>query len=78
MKDLYHSFVFDIFGLYTPRKGEGGEKKLSGKLIDMILNFRLEAQKNKDFQTSDNIRKNLNELGVEIMDKKDGFEWKIK
>jgi cysteinyl-tRNA synthetase len=78
LKDLYQSFVFDIFGLDTSRKAEGGEKKLSGKLIDMILDFRLEAQKNKDFQTSDIIRKTLNELGIEIMDKKDGFEWKIR
>ena len=76
LKDLYQNFVFGIFGLYTP-KAEG-EKELSAKLIDMILNFRLDAKKNKDFQTSDNIRKTLNELGIEIMDKKDGFEWKIR
>jgi cysteinyl-tRNA synthetase len=50
--------------------GSISEKKLSGKLIDMILDFRLEAQKNKDFQTSDIIRKTLNELGIE--------EWKIR
>ncbi|MCK4630317.1 MAG: cysteine--tRNA ligase [Bacteroidales bacterium] len=77
LKDLYQSFVFDIFGLDTSRKVKSKEE-LSSKLIDMILNFRLEAQKNKDFQTSDNIRKTLNELGVEIKDKKDGFEWKIR
>ncbi len=77
LKDLYQSFVFDIFGLDTSRKVESKEE-LSSKLIDMILNFRLEAQKNKDFQTSDIIRKTLNKLGVEIKDKKDGFEWKIR
>ena len=77
LKDLYRSFVFGIFGLDTPRNAKG-EEELSGKLIDMILNFRLEAQKNKDFQTSDNIRKTLNKLGIEIKDKKDGFEWKIR
>lgn len=77
LKYLYQSFVFDIFGLDISRKAKG-EKEFSGKLIDMILNFRLEAQKNKDFQTSDNIRKTLNKLGIEIKDKKDGFEWKIR
>ncbi len=77
LKDLYHNFVFDIFGMMNPQE-KAAEKGLTKKLIDMILNFRLEAQKNKDFQTSDNIRKTLNELGVEIMDKKDGFEWKIR
>ncbi|MBE9511219.1 MAG: cysteine--tRNA ligase [Bacteroidetes bacterium] len=77
LKDLYQNFVFGIFGLINPRE-EAGEKELTKELIDMILNFRLEAQKNKDFQTSDNIRKTLNELGIEIKDKKDGFEWKIR
>lgn len=77
LKDLYQSFVFGIFGMMNPQE-KAAEKGLTKKLIDMILNFRLEAQKNKDFQTSDNIRKTLNELGVEIMDKKDGFEWKIR
>jgi len=77
LKELYQDFVFGIFGLYTPHKAKG-EKELSAKLIDMILNFRLDAKKNKDFKTSDNIRKTLNKFGVEIMDKKDGFEWKIK
>ncbi len=77
LKDLYHNFVFDIFGMMNPQE-KAAEKGLTKKLIDMILNFRLEAQKNKDFQTSDNIRKTLNELGIEIMDKKDGFEWKIR
>ena len=76
LKELYQDFVFGIFGLYTPKVES--KKDLSAKLIDMILNFRLDAKKNKDFQTSDNIRKTLNKFGIEIMDKKDGFEWKIK
>jgi len=76
LKELYQVFVFGIFGLYTPKVES--KKDLSARLIDMILNFRLDAKKNKDFQTSDNIRKTLNKFGIEIMDKKDGFEWKIK
>jgi len=47
-------------------------------LINSILQIRSEAKANKDFQTSDKIRNELNRLGIEIMDKKDGFEWKIK
>ncbi len=51
---------------------------LSSELIETILNLRLEAKRKKDFETSDQIRDFLIELGVEIKDKKDGFEWEIK
>jgi cysteinyl-tRNA synthetase len=44
----------------------------------MILNIRLEARKNKDFETADKIRDRLQELGIEIMDKPDGYDWEIK
>ncbi|MBP1663638.1 MAG: cysteinyl-tRNA synthetase, partial [Bacteroidetes bacterium] len=47
------------------------------KAIDLLLNIRLEAKKNKDWATSDKIRNELTALGFEIKDTKDGFEWKI-
>jgi len=39
--------------------------------------MRLDAKKNKDWATSDKIRNELTELGFEIKDTKDGFEWKL-
>jgi cysteinyl-tRNA synthetase len=47
------------------------------KAIDLLLNMRLEAKRNKDWATSDKIRNELTALGFEIKDTKDGFEWKI-
>ena len=77
LKSLYNAFVFDVLGF---NKDEVGDKKsdLSSELIDTILNLRLEAKKKKDFETSDRIRNALTELGVEIKDKKDGFDWELK
>ncbi len=77
LKSLYHNFVFDVLGF---KKDDVTDKKsdLSSELIDTILNLRLEAKKNKDFEMSDRIRNALTELGVEIKDKKDGFEWEMK
>ena len=77
LKSLYHAFVFDVLGF---KKDEGVDIKsdLSSELIDTILNLRLEAKKKKDFKTSDQIRDALTELGVEIKDKKDGFDWELK
>ena len=45
--------------------------------VDMLLNMRLEAKRNKDWTTSDKIRNALTELGFTIKDTKDGFEWSL-
>jgi len=69
--------VFDILGLMDDNN-TGSEKELSNNLINMLLDIRLEAKSKKDFETSDKIRDKLNKLGIEIKDKKDGFEWNLK
>ncbi len=43
--------------------------------IDMIVNLRLEARKNKDFATSDVIRNILSSLGISLNDTKGGTTW---
>ena len=45
--------------------------------VDMLLNMRLEAKRNKDFATSDKIRNELTALGFSIKDGKDSFEWSL-
>jgi len=72
----YRNFAIDILGLRVPDKKKE-EKDLSSDLINLMLNLRIEAKASKDFVTSDKIRDELNKLGVEIKDTKDGFEWKI-
>ncbi|HOG06120.1 MAG TPA: cysteine--tRNA ligase, partial [Paludibacter sp.] len=47
------------------------------KAVDLLLNIRLEAKKNKDWTTSDKIRDELTSYGFEIKDTKDGFEWSL-
>ena len=44
-------------------------------LVNSFLNLRVEAKKNKDFETADKIRNKLTDLGISIKDTKDGFEW---
>ena len=76
LQSIYNTFVFDVLGLRDD-KAESGDNNLTGELIDMILNLRLDAKKNKDFATSDKIRDALTEKGISIKDTKDGFEWEI-
>jgi cysteinyl-tRNA synthetase len=77
LRSLYQTFVHDILGLEREETQEGtGE--LSGELIDMILQIRLEAKKKKDFETADKIRERLKDLGVIVKDTPGGYEWEIQ
>jgi len=70
------SMTFDVLGL----QDELGDEKssMTEELINMILDIRLNAKKNKDFETSDRIRDALQQLGIVVKDRKDGFEWEFK
>jgi len=74
---LYKYAVEDILGL-SPLLHDEDESALTGKLIDFLLQMRIDARECKDFKTSDRIRDELAALGVEVMDTKDGFDWKLK
>ena len=72
--DVFHRFnsLFDVL-----REGKHTED-LSDKLVQLLLDMRQEARKNKDFAAADKIRDRLAELGIEIQDKQDGAVWKQK
>ncbi|MBR3565297.1 MAG: cysteine--tRNA ligase [Paludibacteraceae bacterium] len=76
LKDVWHLFVEELLGLQTEQEQEGNSEAYS-KAVDLLLNIRLEAKKNKDWATSDKIRNELTALGFTIKDTKDGFEWTL-
>lgn len=71
LKTLIHSFVFSVLGLME----ENAENDDFGKLMAAVLNLRNEAKQNKDFATSDRIRDELNAIGIQLKDSKDGTIW---
>ncbi len=46
--------------------------------IDRLVQARIEARKNKDFKKADEIRDELNRLGIILEDTKTGVKWKRK
>jgi cysteinyl-tRNA synthetase len=47
--------------------------------MDLLVEIRKEAKSKKDFFTSDKIRKQLADLGIEMKDEKDGeISWTRK
>ena len=76
LKNVFKLYIEDIFGLKSDAKSDAGTDAYK-KAIDLLLNIRLEAKRNKDWGTSDKIRNELTALGFSIKDTKDGFEWSL-
>lgn len=76
LTDDIRTIVFDLLGLQD--KTTSTDEGMIAGLIDMILNIRMHAKDSKDWATSDKIREELVKLGVEVRDRKDGFEWELK
>jgi cysteinyl-tRNA synthetase len=77
LTSLYNSFVTDILGLIDESTAGDKSDVIEG-LLSLVNSMRQKAKTAKDFETSDRIRNELNKLGIEIKDTKDGFEWKMK
>lgn len=69
LKKQMQAFIIDIFGLQTSKADNND--KLDG-VLQLLINIRKEAKQRKDFVTSDKIRNELAQLGVQIKDEKDG------
>jgi len=54
------------------------DAQLINYLMDTILSIRKKAKENKDYQTSDQIRDELEKLNIQIKDTKDGAKWGFK
>ncbi len=76
LKQAFHQFVFEILGLTTPDAANNNNDKLND-VIELLIKLRTEARNNKDFATSDKIRDELESLGIQINDEKDGTTFSV-
>lgn len=78
LQSVFKLFVEDILGLSVGSNDTTSNTMEAYKqAIDLLLNIRMEAKARKDWATSDKIRDQLTEMGFDIKDKRDGFEWKL-
>ncbi len=79
LRRLFDTFLFEILGMRDEMSaGDGGSLKPFEEAVDLLLEIRREAKANKDWTTSDLIRNRLSEIGFNVKDTKDGFEWSLK
>ena len=76
MASIFVVIISIIMGLRLT-EAEGNNTKAYAGAIDLLLELRSQAKKNKDWATSDKIRNELTALGFVIKDTKDGAEWSL-
>jgi len=77
INDVYTRLGGDVLGIVAPvEAGVSGNAKRESALIELLIDLRNKARKNKDFAESDRIRNQLLEQGVVLEDRADGTLWK--
>lgn len=78
LKSFYSILVFDILGLKVEETADSGENEVLAGAIELLIQLRKDAKANKDWGTADKIRDELNTIGIELKDTKEGVDWSIK
>ena len=74
MKESFYIYLEQILGL---KDSIENTEQING-LLNLLIEIRKEAKSKKDFFTSDKIRKQLADLGIEMKDEKDGkMSWSL-
>jgi cysteinyl-tRNA synthetase len=69
--------LLGLFAKPTPQAGGGddGDEALLDNAIRLLIDLRKEARQRKDYATGDAIRDRLGEIGIALLDKKEGTTW---
>lgn len=73
---VFQLYLVELLGI-QPNSLSNNVDDAYRKAVEVLLNLRMEAKKNKDWKTSDKIRDDLTALGFTIKDTKEGFEWNL-
>ncbi|MCM4170092.1 cysteine--tRNA ligase [Arenibacter sp. TNZ] len=74
--ETMHIFAFNLLGLENQNNAALNSDKL-GDVVGLLIQLRNEARANKDFSTSDKIRDQLAEMGIQLNDGKDGTTFSL-
>ena len=68
-----------VLGMFRgPAEEEAAaDDSLVAPLVELLIELRQAARKNKDFATGDRIRNRLSELGIALEDRPGGTDWQM-
>lgn len=78
LKDLFDTMLGEILGIRLGASDSGADLSPYEGAVDLLMEIRSQAKKNKDWGTSDLIRDKLAALGFNVKDTKTGVEWSLK
>ncbi len=76
LKQLFQTFVTHILGLKSNKEKAGND--LTNEVMNIVLRLRSKAKENKDWDSADFIRDELNKLNIQVKDGKDSCSWEFK
>ena len=77
LSKMMPEFIHEVLGIATEQKTSSDTTlKLTGA-VDLLIELRNKARENKDFETSDQIRDQLMESGIQLKDSKEGTTFSI-
>ncbi len=79
LRKTFCDFVVEIFGLTQQQAmGEAHNKEIIHGLMEVLLDLRQNARRQKDWATADKLRNALQRLHITVKDGKDGASWEIE
>lgn len=78
--DLFGKLGGDVLGIVKNEYAQTGaaDDELMDKLVNVMIEQRAEARKNKDFATADGLRNKLDKIGIALEDSPEGTTWRMK
>jgi cysteinyl-tRNA synthetase len=68
----------DVLGIIPEQLDQTGDGSREDGLVRILIGLRADARERKDWQTADQIRQKLTELGITLEDRADGTIWKVE
>ena len=78
LKSFYKTMVFGILGLKEEDSTDSADNEVLSGTVELLIQLRRDAKANKDWGTADKIRDELNSIGIELKDTKEGVDWNLK
>lgn len=77
LRKLFDTMLVDLLGIRTGNEEGAADTKPFEGAVDLLMEIRSNAKKQKDWATSDLIRDKLAALGFDVKDTRNGFEWSL-
>jgi len=76
LQTTLNGFIFEVLGLENKTDISSDSGKLAG-VVELLIQLRKDARENKDFATSDKIRDQLADMGIQLKDGKEGTTFSV-